>query len=125
MKLTFSKLQKLLSRRDFREVYERGKRYFGAHVVIYYQSGLPYQTRLGITISKKWGKAHERNRFKRIVREGFRTIFPSLSQGLALNVHPRQGYENCTADDIANELKRLSQSVTKTQSKSTQSGYNY
>ena len=42
--------------------------------------------KMGITVTKKFGKAHERNRFKRIVREAFR-VFP-MPQGIWMNIRP-------------------------------------
>ena len=44
---------------------------------------------LGITVSKRYGKAHSRNRFKRVVREAFRHLAPSLPHDLEIHVVPR------------------------------------
>lgn len=106
--LNFLKLYRLLTRYEFRETYQKGKRYFGKYLIIHYQKDLPHASRLGITITKKWGKAHDRNRFKRVVREGFRKVYPILPKGLALNVHPKEGYRDCSPEEVEAEFKRLS-----------------
>lgn len=63
------------------------------------------QTRLGITVTRRYGDAHERNRFKRIVREAFRLSYTRLRQGFDLNVKPRTAAKNAkTADVIADLL---------------------
>lgn len=58
---------------DFQRVYKRGKRYEGSLITAFVlPNGFAYH-RLGITASKKaLGKAHERNRAKRLLRETFR-----------------------------------------------------
>ncbi len=47
------------------------------------------KTRLGITVTKKFGKAHLRNRFKRLIREIFRTTFNELPKGIWVHIRPR------------------------------------
>lgn len=61
------------------------------------------QARLGITASRRFGNAPERNRFKRLVREAFRqnrSILPSLE----IHVIPRQMAKKAKLHHIAEEL---------------------
>ena len=99
MKLKFSRFQRLLSRQDFRETYDDGKRYVGTKILAHYRMGKQTHSRLGITISRKWGKAHKRNRFKRIVREAYRQIYPELPSHLELNIHPRHHFEELSSNE--------------------------
>lgn len=69
-----------------------------------WRTGIP---RLGVTVTKKYGKAHVRNRFKRIVREGFRYCLGDLPAGIQLNVKPRSAAQAATSLDILRELRRL------------------
>lgn len=85
----------------------QAKRLVGHFLIIDYKSNSLTHTRLGITVSKKHGDAHERNRFKRIVREAFRLSRDDLRQGLDLNVRPRSASKVAKSSDIMQELKRL------------------
>jgi ribonuclease P protein component, eubacterial len=68
-----------------------GKRLTLPPVVIHYRLGYALSPKLGMTVSRRYGKAHERNRFKRLVREVFRTTAPYLPTTLELHIAP------CTA----------------------------
>ncbi len=57
---------------------QRGRRiYSGELLVLALASGTP-RPRIGITVSSKVGNAVERNRVKRWIREGWRSISPEL-----------------------------------------------
>lgn len=74
---------------DFRYVYEQGQLYTDEFFRIFYvHKNMREPGRLGISVSKKLGKAHVRNRIKRIIRETFR-LHPELTAGLDLIVQPR------------------------------------
>ena len=64
---------RLLKRADFLRVYEQGKRFEGRFMTVFILPAERELHRVGITATKKAiGKAHDRNRAKRLLRESFR-----------------------------------------------------
>jgi len=86
--LCFPKTLRVLSRKYFQQIIARGTRFPCKVLFFQYHQAQP-PCRLGITVSKKYGKAHDRNRFKRVVREVFREIYDKIPPGLQINVSPR------------------------------------
>ncbi len=70
--------------RDFRRLYYRGKSVACGYVVIYAMKNRLTHNRLGLTCGKSIGKAVERNRVKRLMREGYRLSEDSLKIGYDL-----------------------------------------
>ena len=58
---------------DFDNIIRKKQSFANRQFVIYYQENKLNHMRLGISVSKKLGKAHERNKLKRYVRESFKT----------------------------------------------------
>jgi ribonuclease P protein component len=56
----------------------------------YAGAALPPGPRVGLTAGKVLGKAHERNRIKRRMREALRRHVDMLPQGFDLILHPRR-----------------------------------
>ncbi|WP_428268442.1 ribonuclease P protein component [Haliangium sp.] len=106
----FPKAMRLLERRDFVAVQRTGKTFHGRHflvVVAPRTSAGRVPGRLGITTSKKVGKAVVRNRIRRLVREYVRR-HDWLPVGLdVVVIAKRRAAELRHYRDVAAELERL------------------
>jgi ribonuclease P protein component len=103
----FPKSARLLTRSHYKFLHQHSARLFGELVSVDIRQGRSVSARLGITVSRKFGKAHDRNRFKRVVREAFREIHLTLPQDLELNVAPRKHGICLSKHSILTDLKRL------------------
>ena len=68
----FTKQNRIKKRREYLEIRKKGKRYDVADMAMVVHKYPGAGRRLGIAVGKKAGKAHKRNRAKRIIREYFR-----------------------------------------------------
>jgi ribonuclease P protein component len=105
----FLKSSRLRKRCDYQRLYHHGYSVAGKYIVIDCLKGATQTPRLGITVTKKFGKAHDRNRFKRIVREAFRHAQFALPQGIEINIRPRMLAKHATTSLILEELLTLLQ----------------
>ena len=103
------KERRLAKRRDFLRVYETGRKFFARYSVLFVAAnGLPF-SRLGITATKKLGKANVRNRLKRWTREVYRRQREPLGldnrpADFVVNVKPNAAVADFR--DYSNDLQR-------------------
>jgi ribonuclease P protein component len=75
------KEERLLKRADFLRVYEQGTRIEGRFMTVFILPAKRQMHRVGVTATKKAiGKAHDRNRAKRLLRESFRLSRAELNE---------------------------------------------
>jgi ribonuclease P protein component len=78
---SFPKELRLQKSAEFKKVYENGFRFNGQYMTAFILPGETQIHKLGVTASKKGiGKAFQRNRAKRLLRESFRLSSENLSK---------------------------------------------
>jgi len=86
----YTKADRIRNSAEYRKLSENGKRWYGRHFIIVFKKNQQLNSRLGITVSKKVGKAVTRNRIKRIIREYYRLNRNLLPIRLDINVIARR-----------------------------------
>ena len=108
----FTKSQRVLSSLRFGEILRRGTCVADGVLVL---CALPTQPdhppRLGVTIPKKTGSAVIRNRWKRLIRESFRTQQDQFPAGFDFIVRPKKGAEP-SWQEIQRSIPRLARRAT-------------
>lgn len=83
---------------EFQAVYAARKTAGGTHLLVFGRpNGLPHG-RLGLSVSRRYGGATVRNRFKRRAREAYRLSRRLLPAGWDWIVLPRRGQKNAAAN---------------------------
>ena len=104
-RLTFTKADRIKKSYEYRGLSISGRRLYSDLFVIVTRKNHLSRSRLGITVSKKVGKAVTRNRIKRIIREYFRLNRSLLPGRLDLNIIARQSSGSLDAAAIRNHLR--------------------
>jgi ribonuclease P protein component len=93
---------------EVRNARARGKAFAQGPIVVrvFPHPDNPIPNRYAVVAGKKVGKAHERNRCKRLVREVLRNLHPTLKQGNDIVVILRGGPDELTGYDLALDTLR-------------------
>ncbi len=87
---TFRPHEHLRRPADFKRVYDRRRSVSDAWLLVYArENDLPY-SRLGLSVSRKFGGAVQRNLLRRLYREAYRLTRADIPPGLDLVLIPRR-----------------------------------
>ena len=104
------KERRLAKRREFVQVYDTGRKHFSRYTVLFFAAnGLPH-SRIGITATKKLGKANVRNRLKRWTREIYRRQREPLgidARALDIVVNVKPNAAETSFDEYSRDLTRV------------------
>ena len=102
----FNKSERIRRRRDFLRAQAQGKRFYTRHFGVTLAPPVAAGPRLGLVVTKRLGKAVQRNRVKRLLREFFRrhrTQLPAVD----LVIMAKKGAEGLVYQQVEEELGRL------------------
>ena len=91
--------------REFTYAYREGKKIVTDCIVFHYYKNRTDSVRLGITVSKTVGKAHDRNRAKRLIRAAFRECMPDLKYGYNVIIAARSRLAHEPYEKVRSAMK--------------------
>jgi ribonuclease P protein component len=107
---------RLAKRREFVHVYDTGQKHFSRFTVLFFAGNGLSHSRIGVTATRKAGKANVRNRLKRWTREVYRRQREPLGVdacGLDIVVNVKPAAAAASFDDYSRDLIRGLQRIVR------------
>jgi len=98
---------RLRKNEDFKNVYKDGKNYWNRNLVLYKKkNGLDY-SRIGFSITKKFGNSVERNRAKRRLKEVCRLNFYNIKDGYDIIIIPKKNIVDINYKELKSAMLHI------------------
>ncbi len=114
----------LKGRNSFKIIYRKGKKHQAQGLKVFvlksfsiknenesYQGPERKNIRIGISINRKFGKAHERNRYKRRIKSIFQDFLKDMKDGYSLIIQPDSTFKNKSFEQARQDIKHLLQNA--------------
>lgn len=98
---------RLRRNKDFLRVYRKRQSAADQRLVIYKSRNRFSHSRVGISVSKKVGKAVVRNRVKRLIREAVRVNLDKIKTGYDLVIVARRKIVDCSFAEVEESVLRV------------------
>ena len=109
---------------DYQRVYQRSRKHFSSSMTYFFADRIvgPILApapgpRVGLTAGRVLGKAVERNRIKRRMREAVRRNLPLLTRDVDVILHPRRTVLTAEFDRLQGEVSRIFSVIQKNEKK--------
>lgn len=103
------KTEMIKRRYEFKILFSKGQTFYGNNITMYILKNRNEINKLGIAVGKKSGKAVDRNRIKRLIRENYKEFEPCVKCGynILISVNKRCDTKNVTFYDIKKDFEKL------------------
>ena len=114
----FGQTYRLRKSSQFQSLSRNSNTFHGRSLFIVWKVNGLAHSRVGITVTKKYGDAHKRNRFKRLIREAFRVSGAKDLLGIDIHVRPKIEKGSKTPEplpsfaDVADDFMHFFKKVT-------------
>jgi ribonuclease P protein component len=104
---------------DYQRVYQRSRKKFSPSMTYFFAERIAGPAfsgpRVGLTAGRVLGKAVERNRIKRRMREAVRLNLPLLTRDVDVILHPRRTVLTAEFTRLAGEVGKIFSGIQKTE----------
>lgn len=96
-------------RYEFKILFSKGKISYGSNITMYILKNKFSHNKLGIAVGKKSGRAVDRNKVKRLIRENYRVFEDSVKCGynILISVNKKSDVRNVDFYDIKKDMEKL------------------
>ncbi len=110
------KAYSLKGRKAYNEVFTSGKKFRGKAVIVFLlkrkleeksNNSAIRNIRIGISLSRKLGKAHDRNRIKRRIRAICYELLDNMNTGITIIIKPGPGSRDMSFEEFRGDLVKV------------------
>lgn len=102
-----TKNHRLRKNEDFQSVFKKGKNFWNRQFTLIIKKNKLSESRIGFTITKKYGTAVERNKLKRRLREIIRNNNYLLIKNHDMILIPKASTKNMTYAELESSVKHI------------------
>jgi len=107
LRFSFTKADRILKRSEFIALSKSGERVQNHEFIAYFLPAAHSRSRLGVTVTRRVGRAVERNRIKRLVREYFRLNRHCLSGKWDINIIAKKQSAGLVSETVYRSLQDI------------------